>query len=198
MPSLACGCCGFSSGVRPMMKPSGVIIMLLKMFLVARGLIYASSFALLWYWLALAVRRYDPALPLAIPDWLRPIGLAIAIIGGLVAAICITVFITRGKGTPAPFDAPEVFVATGPYRFVRNPMYLGAMGIMAGFGLMLRSPAILLLALAFFFIAHIFVVAYEEPALTARFGASYLNYKTSVQRWLPRTGPSNIMPGVAL
>jgi protein-S-isoprenylcysteine O-methyltransferase Ste14 len=125
------------------------------MFIAARGLIYAGFFVLLWSWLAFTVHRYDASLPLAIPGWLQPVGLAIAVLGGLTAVSCIVLFVSRGRGTPAPFDPPRVFVATGPYRFVRNPMYLGAGGIIAGAGLMLGSPAIVLLAVVFCIAAHV-------------------------------------------
>src|SRR5262249_46455685 len=100
----------------------------------------------------------------------------------------VTEFTFRGRGTPAPFDAPRVFVASGPYRFVRNPMYLGAAGVIAGAGLFLGSPAILLLAVGFLLLAHGFVMLYEEPALRARFGESYTRYPRSARRWIPGSG----------
>ncbi len=95
-------------------------------------------------------------------------------------------FVTKGQGTPAPFDPPVEFVAVGPYRYLRNPMYLGALCVIAGVGLVLKSPAIVLLAPVFGLAAHLFVLVYEEPALESRFGANYRNYKASVHRWLPR------------
>src|SRR5947199_228504 len=78
------------------------------------------------------------------------------------------------------------FVAQGPYKYVRNPMYVGGLGVLAGFGLYQRSLAIVLFALVFLCCAHLFVVFYEEPGLERRFGQSYLDYKRSVNRWLPR------------
>ena len=57
------------------------------------------------------------------------------IIGGIGAAIalwCIFAFAAIGKGTPAPFDPPRRLVIEGPYRFVRNPMYIGATLGLAG------------------------------------------------------------------
>ena len=44
-----------------------------------------------------------------------------------MTAWCIGTFVTKGQGTPAPFDPPREFVASGPYRYVRNPMYIGAL-----------------------------------------------------------------------
>ena len=77
-------------------------------------------------------------------------------------------------------------MATGPYRYVRNPMYVGAILLLIGAGLVVGSAAIVLLAFAFWALAHVFVLVYEEPALTAQFGESYAQYRSEVNRWLPR------------
>jgi protein-S-isoprenylcysteine O-methyltransferase Ste14 len=98
----------------------------------------------------------------------------------------VAAFALVGKGTPAPFDPPRQFVAVGPYRWVRNPMYLGAVAVICGAGLWLRSIAALGVALLFVLLAHAFVLLYEEPSLEHRFGESYLRYKEAVGRWLPR------------
>jgi protein-S-isoprenylcysteine O-methyltransferase Ste14 len=48
------------------------------------------------------------------------------------------------------------------------------------------SPSALAVAVFFVALAHIFVLIYEEPTLEQKFGNSYLEYKTRVDRWLPR------------
>jgi protein-S-isoprenylcysteine O-methyltransferase Ste14 len=160
----------------------------LRAFAVLRSAVYATAFVLTWAWLAVVARRFDPSLPFAIPAWLGPVGLALAVVGAVVALTCIWVFSTRGRGTPAPFDAPRTFVASGPYRYVRNPMYIGAAAVIAGVGTYLRSPAVVLLAGGFLLFFHVFVIAYEEPVLRDRFGASYEEYIRTVRRWVP--GPA--------
>jgi protein-S-isoprenylcysteine O-methyltransferase Ste14 len=155
-------------------------------FVALRGVFFSSAFVLLWLWLALVVRRFDPALGVALPGWLWPLGLVLSFLGGLLAASCITVFITHGRGTPAPFDPPREFVAAGPYRYVRNPMYLGAIGVLLGSALMVGSVAIVLLAIGFWVFTESLVLLYEEPALEERFGPAYLEYKSRVYRWVPR------------
>jgi protein-S-isoprenylcysteine O-methyltransferase Ste14 len=155
-------------------------------FVALRGVIVATAFVLLWTWLATLARGFDPEWGASLPPWLRPIGYLLIALGAGLAATCVTVFISRGKGTPAPFDPPRRFVATGPYRWVRNPMYWGAVGVLLGAGFVVASPSIALLALLFWTLAHLFVVTYEEPALERRFGAEYAAYKATVNRWLPR------------
>lgn len=157
-----------------------------SLFVALRGVLYAFLFAMLWTWLAVAVRPLDQRLPITLPPSARPLGIAVALAGGVLVAWCLVTFITRGRGTPAPFDPPREFVATGPYRYARNPMYIGAGIAILGAGLMVASPAIVLLALFFWLAAHLFVVLYEEPALESRFGDGYLAYKSSVNRWVPQ------------
>jgi protein-S-isoprenylcysteine O-methyltransferase Ste14 len=152
----------------------------------ARSFVYASAFVLLWWWVVSFARPLDSRIPLSLPDWARFPGLVIAGIGALVALWCIAAFTFVGRGTPAPFDAPREFVAVGPYRFVRNPMYLGGAAVLFGAGLVLRSAAAFAVTILFLLLAHGFVLAYEEPTLESRFGESYRRYKASVNRWIPR------------
>jgi protein-S-isoprenylcysteine O-methyltransferase Ste14 len=80
---------------------------------------------------------------------------------------------------------PREFVAFGPFRYVRNPMSLGAVILMVGLGFYGLSVCILLLAATLFLLLHLLVVYVEEPGLEKRFGKSYGDYKRSVNRWLP-------------
>jgi protein-S-isoprenylcysteine O-methyltransferase Ste14 len=150
-----------------------------------RAVVYAAAFTALWAWIAYEAHlRPDPA-GLSLPGWSAPLGIALMIAGGLLALWCIAVFVVRGRGTPAPFDAPRAFVANGPYRWVRNPMYLGAFLLLVGYALCALSITALLVPLGMLALAHLFVLAYEEPALEARFGDSYRAYKRGTRRWLP-------------
>ena len=157
-----------------------------QVFLVVRVTVVVSTFLLLWVCLALWVRGYDPYFAIHIPLWLRIIGCVLAVAGGLLALSCILVFATKGHGTPAPFDPPRSFVIAGPYRYVRNPMYIGGIALILGAGLTLDSFSIFLLAIIAFSGAHLFVVCYEEPKLTRLFGDRYLQYQSLVARWLIR------------
>ena len=155
-------------------------------FAALRGLVYGSAFVFLWAWLATVVRRYDAGLPVSLPSPLRALGFVIAGLGGVITVSCIAVFASRGEGTPLPLDAPRKFVATGPYRYVRNPMYVGAILVLVGAGFAVLSPSIVLLGFAFWGLTHLLVLVYEEPVLTAKFGDAYTRYKAEVNRWLPR------------
>ena len=77
----------------------------------------------------------------------------------------------------------------GPYRFVRNPMYLGATLALVGVALFYRSVALLAYAGVFLLLMHAFAVGYEEPTLRRTFGSEYEAYRATVPRWVPRRPP---------
>jgi protein-S-isoprenylcysteine O-methyltransferase Ste14 len=106
--------------------------------------------------------------------------------GAAVALWCIFTFATIGKGTPAPFDPPRRLVIRGPYRFVRNPMYIGAGLALASAALFFGSLQLLGYAALFFLATHAFVVLYEEPTLRRTFGQDYEAYSRQVSRWWPK------------
>jgi protein-S-isoprenylcysteine O-methyltransferase Ste14 len=116
-------------------------------------------------------------------EWLGLVPLACGLV---LFAWCVVIFATRGRGTLAPWDAPRRFVAVGPYRRVRNPMYLGVGSVVLGEAILFGSAALgvylAVLALAW----HLFVVFWEEPSLARTFGDEYRTYLASVPRWLPR------------
>jgi protein-S-isoprenylcysteine O-methyltransferase Ste14 len=112
-------------------------------------------------------------------------GMILVALGTLLALWCVFTFVFIGKGTPAPFDPPRKLVIRGPYRFVRNPMYIGAGMTLAGAALFYESLSILFYTALFFLIVHLFVVFYEEPTLQRTFGDDYQAYRRRVGRWVP-------------
>ena len=160
-----------------------------RAFTALRATLYASVFIFGWGWLGFAVRPLDVSLGGPLPSWLPPVGAALFVVGASLALSCVVLFVSRGRGTPAPFDAPREFVAVGPYRWTRNPMYVGGFGMLLGLAFVLRSPAVLLLVAAAAAVIHLFVVVYEEPTLRRQFGQAYEEYTRRVNRWLPRRPP---------
>src|SRR4029077_555859 len=145
-----------------------------QLFAAVRALAYMTGFVLAWGWLALQVRSIDSAW--ALPDSSRAVGIGLMVLGGVLVLCCAAWFVVVGRGTPAPFDAPRAFVPGGPYRWVRNPMYLGALLVLIGFGLWHSSLSMVLLAVPGAGLAHLFVVFYDEPTLRRQFGLPYVAY----------------------
>lgn len=95
-------------------------------------------------------------------------------------------FAVRGQGTPLPFDPPKKFVRRGPYRWVRNPMYLAVFVLLGSEALFFGSGHIALYLIILVCGTHVFVQLWEEEALRRNFGAIYEDYRRDVPRWFPR------------
>ena len=156
------------------------------MFVLACALTYATlfvSFLLVFLpsWILTASGVIQPELGAA-----QIAGMLVGAAGAALAAPCILMFVFVGKGTPAPFDPPRRLVVRGPYRLVRNPMYLGAGLALAGAAIFYQSRALMAYLGLFLLVTHAFVVGYEEPTLRRTFGKDYDAYTRSVSRWWPR------------
>jgi protein-S-isoprenylcysteine O-methyltransferase Ste14 len=136
-------------------------------------------------WCALFLRRFDLYFPFVPPTSGRPFGIALMMLGGFLVLTCGAILSTRGIGARGDRLFPKEFVAFGPFRYVRNPMSLGAVTLLCGLGLLERSLTLLLFTVLLLFLLHVVVVLVEEPGLEKRFGNSYRSYKQSVNRWLP-------------
>lgn len=109
--------------------------------------------------------------------------------GVLLYCWCAWDFVSRGEGTPAPMDAPKKLVVSGPYRYVRNPMYVAVLCLIAAQVAEHLLKPLLIYFLAIFAAFHLFVLGYEEPHLRKVFGVPYEEYCQRVDRWLPRLRP---------
>jgi protein-S-isoprenylcysteine O-methyltransferase Ste14 len=98
-------------------------------------------------------------------------------------------FIKIGDGTPAPWDPPKKLVARGPYRYVRNPMIIGVLLLLAAEAMLLQSWPIAAWMTVFFIGNAVYFPIIEEKGLENRFGDDYRAYKARVPRWIPRTRP---------
>jgi len=106
--------------------------------------------------------------------------------GAALYAWCVWNFAAVGDGTPGLWDAPARVVATGPYRWVRNPIYIAALLVVLGQAWLLRSLPVLVYAVGMAAFCHLFVTGYEERRLGRRFGSAYAEYRRTVPRWIPR------------
>jgi len=131
-------------------------------------------------------------IPLVIATWpLRP-GVVEVIAGACLIAAGVLlnvwadrVFSAHGVGV-CPFSPAPVLLRGGPYRYTRNPMYLGLVAITAGLPLLTGVLANGWVAVAFFFWLHWGYVIPEEQWLSARFGREFEDYASRIPRWLVR------------
>ena len=76
-------------------------------------------------------------------------------------------------------------VVSGPFRFVRNPLYLGNIGLWAGFTLCAGLPWLVIAVAGFLGLSYHAIVRWEERLLESRLGQSYRDYVSRVPRWIP-------------
>ena len=144
--------------------------------------------------LALAPGVVAGLIPWLLTGWrMEAAPLAVRVTGGVLIVLGMAFllhafarFVLEGLGTPAPVAPTARLVVGGVYRYVRNPMYLAVDATIVGQALLLGQPGLLVYAAAFGAIVFGFVRLYEEPTLSAQFGASYDVYRRAVPGWLPR------------
>jgi protein-S-isoprenylcysteine O-methyltransferase Ste14 len=130
------------------------------------------------------VLHWIVALPFATGSTLRVVlGLGLLALG--VAAMAWTiVWMRRTRQDPDPrTPSPELIVA-GPFRFSRNPIYVGMALVQAGIGIALGDFWLLLLLVPTLWILTKGVIEKEEAYLERRFGDAYAGFRARVRRWL--------------
>jgi len=117
------------------------------------------------------------------------IALQLVALSALPGLTAVQEFVTRGGGTPVPFDPPKRLVTTGIYAYIANPMQFSAALTLFTWGLVLRSWWITMSsAMAIIYGAGL--AAWDEARdLDARFGAAWRRYRTHVANWRPRWRP---------
>jgi protein-S-isoprenylcysteine O-methyltransferase Ste14 len=117
---------------------------------------------------------------------MRYIPFAITLIAGgtLLLLWCVREFYVAGRGTLAPWAPPQHLVTTGPYRFSRNPMYVGVTAILLGWYAFWPTSALLSYAVIVMCAFHLRVVLSEEPRAARHFEAEWQAYAARVPRWL--------------
>jgi protein-S-isoprenylcysteine O-methyltransferase Ste14 len=154
------------------------------MLILVRAITYATIFiSLVLIYLPSQLLERSGILRPAVISLQQVIGMFIGSFGAVLAVWCVFTFALLGKGTPAPFDPPRKLVIQGPYRFTRNPMYLGAGFALTGVSILYESWPLLIYTGIFLLAAHLFVIWYEEPTLRRTFGEGYDIYTLKVKRW---------------
>ena len=99
----------------------------------------------------------------AMPGWERFAGLVTILLGLAVYLWCVWDFATIGRGTPLPIDEPRKLVVRGPYRYVRNPMYIGVLLVIIGWAIFFRSLQVVSYSFCVCLAFHLFVIIAVQP-----------------------------------
>jgi protein-S-isoprenylcysteine O-methyltransferase Ste14 len=127
--------------------------------------------------------------PLTYPRWAVGFIIQVFALPALLGLSAVQEFVTRGCGTPVPFDPPRRIVATGPYAYVSNPMQVSAVLLLLLVGAVMQNPWVAAAGV----MGHIYSVGLagwdEDTDLSARFGAAWTAYRRRVRSWVPRWRP---------
>jgi len=126
-------------------------------------------------------RRY--ALPVGHAVFLTVVAWGLTLAWGALTVSSIGNF-RHSRTSIVPVRPATALVVAGPYRFTRNPMYLGMALLAAGLALFMNTWWPILLLVPVLLIVRIFVIAPEERYLRRRFGAEYEAYMARVRRWV--------------
>lgn len=121
------------------------------------------------------------------PVAVRALGVTLIAAGATVNVATFVWFPLEGSGVPWPTNPPssrKVMVG-GPYRYVRNPMYVSFFVAIIGEALLLSRPGLLIYLPVLVVFVVAFVRWYEEPTMAKRFGAEYDAYRKQVHAWWP-------------
>ncbi len=86
--------------------------------------------------------------------------------------------------TVKPFAEATFLIYKGPFKFTRNPMYLGFLLILAGIAILLGSLSAFAGSVIFFTVSHLHFIPVEEKMLEEKFQDKFRDYKKKVRRWL--------------
>jgi len=141
---------------------------------IALAIALVLAFALNWFWPL-------PFVPPAIPHIQAGV---LLVIGALLIIRWAAVTFRQAHTNILTSQAATTIVATGPFAYSRNPIYVAALIGMAGAAIAFDSLWFLLALVVIWFVLRYGVIAREETYLKHKFGGAYLDYKSKVRRWL--------------
>lgn len=127
----------------------------------------------------------DKFWPFLLPEMLLSCAWLFLITGLLLIVSAVYSLVSLSRSTGAPGNSTSTLNTSGPFRWIRNPIYLGDAILLIGLSLLTRSPSLLLVSFIIIAVMHLYVCKVEEPDLEKRFGGDYFEYKSQVPRWFP-------------
>lgn len=120
-----------------------------------------------------------------------PIPIAINLVLGLLvlsSSLAIIIFsfmeLNKFETTYIPDGDPEKLVQTGPFKYSRNPIYLGMLGILISVCFFSQSLSTFIVPVVFFFIIESTWIKHEEDKLADKFKNEWDEYKASTRKWI--------------
>jgi len=121
--------------------------------------------------------------PIVMPQLMKWFGILL-VLAGLALGFTAVRQLTRANTTLDPYHSVTAIVTDGPYRFTRNPIYLGFVCMLIGIPLAFGTYWGALLSPIFILLMNNLVIQHEEAYLEKKFGSVYANFKSRVRRWV--------------
>ena len=108
----------------------------------------------------------------------------ILILSGISLVFVSFRFMRKMKTSFIPDGTPEVLISSGPFKFSRNPIYLGMLTVLVGVAFLMSSLSAIIIAFVFGIIINFTWIAHEEKKLHELFSEDWENYSSKVRRWI--------------
>ena len=108
----------------------------------------------------------------------------ILIISGISLVFVSFRFMRKMKTTFIPDGTPKVLISSGPFRFSRNPIYLGMLTFLVGVAFLMSSLSAIIISFVFGVIINFTWISHEEKKLKELFSEDWENYSSKVRRWI--------------
>jgi hypothetical protein len=127
--------------------------------------------------------------PFARAALLNKLYLQLLLVPAVLLISSVQEFARKGRGTPMPADPPQQLVTSGTYAYIANPMQLGKVLVVAGWGLFWGSPGMVVAALLGLAYSLCVSSPREDKEMAQRFPQTWTHYRQQVRRWWPRWKP---------
>jgi protein-S-isoprenylcysteine O-methyltransferase Ste14 len=113
-----------------------------------------------------------------------PLGIVLATLGVAIAASAVFLFRSEGTEIDPTSKTNKMLVIRGPYRYSRNPMYLGVVFLTFGIAFVVGSLPMFAVPLLLFATANWVHIPFEEAKMRRQFGSAYDDFTLRVRRWI--------------
>lgn len=124
------------------------------------------------------------SLSFPVSPYFRAVGFFI-VLAGVFLDLTAAMTMRKAQTNILPHRAADKLVTHGPFRFSRNPIYLGNVAICVGLAIIMGNPWLFLTSVLMFFAVDRLAIRREEVHLSRRFGAEWVAYRQATPRWLP-------------
>lgn len=131
------------------------------------------------------------------PEFVPSFGTVTAGLVGILAAEALRVYAVghAGSATRTRGDRVSELVVAGPFRHVRNPLYIANIALYSSAAVMFGFAWMAVVIALVFAVQYHYIVAFEEATLMSTFGTPYLRYLRAVPRWIPAISPQQTSTG---